>query len=195
MFQNSAFSTNSDEQYRQLYHPTENYRTLTYDTPTSHSPVTNFAPASPGGMVNPVMNGVTGNAANRSALANLGTIREEHNAHSGSQPNGVKSTVRNTQTNSPHVQGNTEKGQNPRQQIGTVSNKPIIDSQSNQQTMPSKLQTASETSILSSDQSQGAELGGLAANQRKEGPKFTIAGTSEDSDTSSSPPPKGKFYI
>lgn len=217
LFQNSAFSTTNDEQYRQLYHPTENYRTLSYDTPTSRSPANNYSPASPVGLINPVMNGVTA-PVQRTSGGNLGTIREESNSHQHAPHSNANSHAAK-QMSSVKNHSFQDKGEKvtvggERQKVTTPGNVATGDllnggmvtggrlRNQGSQLSDSKSKVKSDQSIISSDNSQG-ELGIEGQGKRTgenvrrrsgEGPKFTISEGSDDSETSSTPP-KGKFYI
>ncbi|XP_052808463.1 uncharacterized protein LOC128237194 [Mya arenaria] len=201
---NSAFS-GSDEQYRQLYHPTENYRTLTYDTPTSRSPVSHYTPASPVGSVNTVVNGTPGTQS-RPGVTHLTSIREELHSKSSS----------------PHSQGRSGKSvgivnpmlhqSQPRESVGGVVNKGLIDdegfvkngstsnavagNQANQLNQP--IRNGDKAQPLIETQGGGAIVEGnpsnvaIASENRGDGPRFTIESADEDSDSS---PPKAKFLI
>lgn len=139
------------------------------------------------------MNGVTGTGY-RPSITNLGTITEENNIQNNSTPKTVQAKSLLAKTDLPGGEGEIiskvvqqPQGEllKPEEKNGTQNNRPLAN----------KNKIQSDQSILSSDLSQG-DLGGDGQNQRKgdDGPKFTISETSEDSDTSTSPP-KGKFYI
>ncbi|KAH3728033.1 hypothetical protein DPMN_053979 [Dreissena polymorpha] len=106
----SAFAATPDEHYRQLYHPSDGYRSLSYDTPTSRSPVTSYSPATlyapinnPVGSINSIPNGIPSKTV-RPGGPNLGIIREENQSATSSHSRSAnKHTDSKSRRNEQHI--------------------------------------------------------------------------------------------
>lgn len=218
---NSAFSTNIDEQYRQLYHPGENYQTLAYDSPTAHSPAsgfTSYSPSSPQGSINTMVIGVTNTIYKSAQPNNLGPIGEVDVRQQSPNTHNASVIKRN---NTPDAGATADKIVNVSKSVskqsanGSVKVKPISDAASEKQEQRSESQsknlhwneegnqsqnnqpitTANEPmKVEPVIDSQVAAINRTAAKTKEEGPKFSINDNSDESDDTESPP-KGKFYI
>ncbi|XP_045196759.2 uncharacterized protein LOC123551709 [Mercenaria mercenaria] len=202
---NSAFSTNTDEQYRQLYHPAENYDSFSNDLPGDYSPSSGYSTASPRGVANTKVNGVANNIYKAAQPNNLVAITEEVDT-SHQVPNSQKSSVKNN--NKPPQQSSSRVDQqsvksnvnnaNDRQDLHTsteteqksgAQSAEIQNGEMNQSKSSEPVVTTGQTQVKEPDIFKTPPT---KVVPKSNGPKFTI---NSDDSGDESPPPKGKFYI
>ncbi|KAL4233612.1 hypothetical protein ACF0H5_008294 [Mactra antiquata] len=212
---NSAFSANTDEQYRQMYHPTESYRTLAYDSPSAHSPASGFTGSSPINHLSNygVANGGSNNVYKPVQAGQLDTIGEESSVQlknpniSGSQgttvrsrprrgtPTGPRSnTIGAERSNQSSETNSKQKSESVLQQDQHAVNEPN-DTNENQSiskgAKPVDDVTKMSGSTTDYHSTQGKQT--VPSQPTTTAPLFSVNGTDEDSEYS--PVPKGKFYI
>lgn len=190
-----------------MYHPGENYRTLSYDTPSAHSSAPGMSGTSP---VNAVVNGGTNNMYKPVQAGQLDTIGEEgsvqlKNPHAqGSQGSAVRSRPRRGQNPTGPQQGNVlvdnanqSVEENKKQKTGSQVQNDSLTLKAQEEVAANQSKTfevnpgynVSKKSDISNDSHVSSD--NQTVPPKKPAPSFSING----GDSDNSPSPKGKFYI